>query len=193
MKMTSVTNQGTILRNYTLMLLPELTPKRIPIKWLWQDYKDWSYQSFFFKVQLNFVFKLPAINGLPGLSWSVRRLYLALIQLQIVIAAIINRFVWSTLTKSSTLTCAKTKAENLSSSHVTTRPCDDGDTAEQTGTTSLCRVSVSFRCIGECRPAMWRTYLASEYFVNGASCLCIFWREQHFFPACPSSKWTPLG
>ena len=137
MKMTSITNQGTILRSYTLMLLPEPTPNRIPIKWLWQDYKEWSYQSFFIKVQLNLVFKLSAINGLPGLSWSVRYLYLTLMQLQIVIAVIINRFVWSTLTKSSTLTCAKTTAENLSSSHVTTLHRDDVDTAGQIGTTRL--------------------------------------------------------
>jgi hypothetical protein len=75
MKMTTlITNQGTILGSYTLTLLPEPTPKRIHIKWVWHDYTmRLNYQSFFCKVQLNLVFE--TINGLPGLSSSVLQLY----------------------------------------------------------------------------------------------------------------------
>ena len=68
-------------------------------------------------MQLNFIFE--CIKGLHGLFSSVRQLYLTLLSLPIIIAVIINNFVESALTKSNTLTCAKTKHKNLSSIRVT--------------------------------------------------------------------------
>ena len=132
-KMTTlITNQGTILGSYSLTLLHEPTPKRIYIKWVWHDYKKkLKYQPFFCKVQLNLVFQ--TINGLPVLSLPVLQLYLNLIQLQTFITVTMNSFVWSTLTKSSTLTFAKTKPENLSSSHVSTTHPETSVTNYQSG------------------------------------------------------------